>query len=378
MTDRLPLLLIVDDEPANLVLLRRRFEPHYRVMCVSGGQAALDMLVQAPFDLILLDIMMPRINGLETLARIRENPKTADIPVILVSSLSDSNNVVQGLQQGANDYVTKPIEMDVLLARVETQLTLKRLQDERKQHIAELQAAGEMKDRFLQMASHDLKGPLGNIGMAQYLLRKILVDDAEGMQLLDIIETTVETMETVIKEFLDSAALHSGQIDLRLETVEVATLIEELTTQYRLSAIKKDITLVVSDTPGLIRADRSHSMQALGNLVSNAIKYSPHHSTVRIWSEATDTHVRVCVADQGQGIPADEHDLLFTQFGKLSPRPTDGESSTGLGLWIVKHLATIQNGQVGVVCPPEGGSIFWIELPVASESATQEIERVVV
>lgn len=368
-----PLLLIVDDEQANLALLKRLFEPYYRVMCVGNGQDALDLLAQAPFDLVLLDIMMPGMDGLQTLQHIRSKPTTADLPVILVSALSDVEDVVRGLQLGANDYVTKPVEVDLITARVQTQLTLKRLQDERKQHIVELEEAQEMKDRFLQMASHDLKGPLGNVGMAEFLLRKILCDDPSGLELLDLIRATVENMENVVKEFLDSAALQSGKLDLRLAEVEADNLICKVVGQYSLNAEKKDIAVQVIQSDGILWADEARLAQALSNFVSNAIKYSPQHTTVSVWSEALENSVRICIADQGSGIPADERDRLFTQFGKLTPRPTNGEHSSGLGLWIVKHLITIQNGQVGVECPPEGGSIFWLELPATQQSVEENV-----
>ena len=119
---------------------------------------------------------------------------------------------------------------------------------------------------------------------------------------------------------------------------------------------------------GMISADRERVTQVLNNLISNAIKYSPRGSTVTLWTELQAHSVRICVSDQGPGIPAEERGRLFTQFGKLSTRPTEGENSTGLGLWIVKHLVTLLNGQVGVECPPEGGSIFWIELPAPAYS----------
>jgi len=361
------LLLIVDDEPANLSLLKRLFEPRYRVMCVSSGQDALDLLAQAPFDLVLLDIMMPGMDGLETLRQIRSKPTIADLPVILVSAMSEVQDVVRGLQMGANDYVTKPVEVDLMTARVQTQLALKRLQDERKQHIAELQAAHDMKDRFLQMASHDLKGPLGNIGMAQFLLRRMLEENTEGLQLLDMIEDVVENMEHVIKDFLDSAALQSGKMDLHLANVSVEEIVYDIAGQYKLVSQKKEIELHVPVVPGVISVDRQRVVQVLNNLISNAIKYSPRGSTITVWAEEYPQCVRIFVADQGPGIPAEERNRLFTQFGKLSTRPTEGENSTGLGLWIVKHLVTLQNGQVGFECPPEGGTVFWIELPNAEQ-----------
>lgn len=360
----MPLMLVVDDEPANRNLLKRLFQQQFTVKAVGDGQTALDLLAQAPFDMVLLDIMMPEMDGLHVLEIMRGRPMTAEIPVILISALSGADDVVQGLKLGANDYIVKPIDTDVTYARVQTQLMLKRLQDERKRMIAELQAANELKDQFLRIASHDLKNPLGNIRMAQHLLRRVVADDEKGMNLLDMIESTVDKMNSLIMEFLDTSAMQSGKVDMRLNDVPVDRLIEDVVEQQQLSAIKKDIQLDLHRSDLAIYADPERFKQALTNLVSNAIKYSPSHSIVTIWTEANHECARIHVADQGQGIPPEERDRLFTMFGKLTPRPTAGESSTGLGLWIVKHLVTLQNGHVGVECPSEGGSIFWIELPI--------------
>ena len=362
--ESLPLVLAVDDERHNLTLLERVLR-NYRVISVTNAQAALDTLAQAPFDLILLDIMMPGMDGLETLEQIRTNPKIADIPVILISAFSDGQTIVAGLEAGANDYITKPIDTDITLARVRTQIALKKLQDERKQTITELQAAQEMKDRLLRMASHDLKGPLMNIRMAANLMEPSIDCIIDGNSLLGAVESSLDTMQNVIKDFLDTAALQTGALDLHLEPVAARTLIENVLEENQINALRKHIKLETQDMRGVIIADVARFHQTLGNLVSNAIKYSPTDTTVTIWTECDDTTVTIYVADEGPGIPLSEQDKLFTQFGKLSPRPTGGESSTGLGLWIVKHLVTLQNGRVGYLSPRDGGSIFWIQMPAA-------------
>lgn len=361
----LPLMLIVDDEMGNRLLLKRLFQHDFQVTCVDNASDALDLLAQAPFDMVLLDVMMPRMNGLEMLRQMRAKASLMDVPVILVTALTESHYIVQGLQMGANDYVTKPLETDVLRARVQTQLTLKRLLDERKQHILELEAAQTFKDRSFQMASHDLKGPLGNLRMAHSLLHRYLSDDERAGQLMEMAETTVTNMRAVIEEFLDLAALQSGKLDIRIEDVSVNDVVHDIVSDYSLNAMEKEIVLDSLPTDLRLCADRARLAQVLANLVSNAIKYSPSNTTVTIWSEGYENRVRICVADQGPGIPADERGRLFTQFGKLSPRPTNGESSTGLGLWIVKYLTELQRGAVGVECPSEGGSIFWIDLPLS-------------
>ena len=364
-THELPTILAVDDEPANLLLLQRLLQPEYRVICSPNGQTALDILSQTAVDVVLLDIMMPRMNGYEVLKSIRANTTTSDIPVILVSAMSDAKDVAQGLEIGANDYITKPIDPDVTGARIQTQMALKQLQDDRKKVIQELQTAQTLKDNLLRIASHDLKGPLMNIQLVSSLFRRIEDKFPATKEWLDALEASVTTMQTVIEDFLDTAAMNSSVVDLKMEPVSVQKIVDNLVTLYQAHAEKKDIRIEAHDCNGHILADAARFQQALGNLVSNAVKYSPLHTTIRIWMIQEGESVHICVGDEGPGIPVDERSRLFTQFGKLSTRPTDGEHSTGLGLWIVKHMINLQGGEVGVDCPPEGGSVFWVQMQAA-------------
>ncbi len=361
----LPLILLVDDERFNLALLERLLHNRYKTMSVSSGQAALDLLAQTSFDLVLLDVMMPQMDGLETLRRIRSNPQTTDIPVVLISALSEAQDISRGLQAGASDYITKPIDTDVTRARIQTQVALKRLQDERKQTIAELQEVQETKTRLLRMASHDLKGPLMNLRMVNMLLRDGISAIDDGDSLLDASDASIDTMQTVIQDFLDTAAMQTGALDMHMDCVQLAPVIHDLMAEHQANALRKNIALDIQIGDEVIRADVARFHQSLGNLVSNAIKYGPANSVVRIWADTNDGKVSIYVRNEGQGIPAAEQHKLFTQGGKLSTRPTGGEASTGMGLWIVKHLITLQNGQVGFSAPSEGGSIFSIIMPVA-------------
>ncbi len=357
-------VLIVDDEASNIAILDRLFRSEYKTFTVTSGEAAFKLLDEQTFDLVLLDIMMPIISGLDVLKSIRQNPRTAELPVILISARMDENDIVEGLSIGANDYITKPFRLAELRARARTQLTLKHLQDERKQTINELRAAHELKDRFLRIASHDLKGPIGNLRLANYLLRARLSGDAQSLELLDNADLNLNSMHGVVNEFLDMAALQSGRIDLRVEDVTVDTVLKDLLKQYHLNAMKKDIE-IESRVGGTVHADSARLGQALGNLISNALKYSPKDSKITISTEERGERLRISVADQGPGIPVEERDRLFTQFGKLSNRPTGGESSTGLGLWIAHHLTTLQGGEIGVDSGVSGGAVFWIEMPAS-------------
>jgi len=357
-------ILIVDDEVVNRTLLTRILKNQHDLRDVDNAHAAFSILESEPIDLVLLDIMMPRMSGLEALEIMRKTPRMMQVPVILISALSQTGDIVSGLQLGANDYITKPIDVEVVLARVDTQLKLKRMMDLQKHAIAELEAAQHLKDHLLRIASHDLKSPLMNIHLVEMLLRDSLVDDPNSSDLLDMLQNTVYNMNGIIEEFLDMAACQDGQIELQRRAVEAAEIVPRVIEPFNLGASKKAITLAMGSLPGVTYADPSRLIQMLNNLVGNAIKYSPRETTVSVWTEVLTDSVRFHVADQGPGIPEGERDRLFKEFGKSSNIPTGNESSTGLGLWIVKHMVMLHGGTIGVVCPESGGSIFWLELPL--------------
>lgn len=360
-----PHILVVDDEPDNRRLLNRILSRMGRITEAGDGRAALDFLERDMFDLVLLDIMMPDMTGLEVLEIIRGQASTVDLPVVLISALSDTDDIVRGLQLQANDYIVKPIDIDVVIARVDTQLKLKQTSDLQKQAIVELEAAQQLKDKLLRIASHDLRSPLSNVRMVHALLREYVKGQPEALEILDTLQVTVDKMKGIIEEFLDVSKFQTTGIEVNLAPVEVGEIVTAVAAQYGRMAFDKNIAVQAGDLPGVVLADHARLEQALNNLVSNAIKYSPRDTVISLWSAVQGDRVRINVADQGPGIPADERDRLFKEFSKLSTRPTAGEASSGLGLWIVKQMVNLQGGEVSVDCPPDGGSIFWIELPHA-------------
>lgn len=228
------------------------------------------------------------------------------------------------------------------------------------------EALRRAREQFFTIASHDLQHPITNIYMAQRLLRETAAgSDPFTLELLDEIERALDTMQEIVRDFLDTAALEAGALEVRLEPVNVEEILWRAAAHYTAVAQKKDIAVVVGPAEGCALADPRRLAQAVGNLLSNALKYSPPGSQVTLTAAAAGGRVRISVRDQGPGIAPAERARLFSQFGRTSARPTGGESSTGLGLWIVRQLAALQNGQVGVECPQGGGSVFWLELPAA-------------
>lgn len=366
LTTTLPRLLVVDDDSVNRVLLQRIFDPDYVVVGAANGATALQLLDEEAFDIVLLDLMMPGMNGYQVLERIRQNPKWTDLPVIIISAKSDNSDVVRGLQMGAHDFIAKPIHIDIVRARVQTQLSLKRLADEHKQTIQELQVAQQMQDNFYRIVSHDLKGPLTNLRMAHFLLRDMVGEDEQLKIVLDNVELSIEEMHDMIRVFLDVMMMQPGRLQVQVDCLNAEEVLQNIAKQYLLTAANKNIQLHIEPSIAHVFADARLLNQMVSNLVNNAIKFSPFDTVITLWTESDGDVQRLCVSDQGPGIPEEEREKLFEMFSRLSTRPTGTESSTGLGLWIVRQLAEAQNGRVGVENPAEGGSVFWVELPSCS------------
>jgi two-component system sensor histidine kinase/response regulator len=358
-------LLIVDDDPLQRLLLRRLLNTEYQITEAQTGNEALELLAEQPFDLMLLDIMLPGITGLDVLQQARLSFSSSDLPVIVISALDSHRDMIHGLNLGANDYVAKPFHPDVIRARVRTQLELKRLADANKASIEQLKTAHQMQEKFIRIVAHDLKNPLNNVRTAHYLLHTLLEGSAEGQEILEHADSTLNEMLVMISTFLEVAALHSPQrnIEVNIDCINVGDVIYAQIEQYKLSAAQKNINLQSSGVNGLVMADSRLLGQIVANLLSNAIKFSPPDTTVTIFTEPDDDMLCIHVSDQGPGIPHEERSQLFQMFTKLSPRPTGGEGSTGLGLWIVRQLVELQGGKLGADFPPDGGSVFWVALP---------------
>jgi two-component system, sensor histidine kinase and response regulator len=358
-------LLIVDDDPLQRLLLRRLLGADYTVTEAASGREAINLLADHAFDLMLLDVMLPGVSGLEVLQLTRESLSSSDLPVIVISALDSHSDIIHGLNLGANDYVAKPFHPDVIRARVRTQLELKRLADANKAAIAQLKATQQMQEKFMRIVAHDLKNPLNNMRTAHYLLQALLEGNNEGLQILEHADSTLNEMLSMISTFLEVAALQSPnhQVEVNVDCINVSDVILSQVDQYKLSAGQKNITIQTGSITGLVTADNRLLGQIIANLLSNAIKFSPPDTTISIFTELDDDMLCINISDQGPGIPHAERNQLFEMFTKLSPRPTGGEGSTGLGLWIVRQLVELQGGKIGAEFPPDGGSVFWVALP---------------
>jgi two-component system sensor histidine kinase/response regulator len=349
-------VLIVDDTPANLsVLLQCLSEAGHRVLVAEDGEEALALLSELTPDLILLDVMMPGIDGFETCRRLRSRAALHDVPVIFMTALSDTREKLSGFAAGAVDYITKPIQHEEALARIATHLKIRRLQSE---------LAGELalKKRFMRIAAHDLRNPLYLIMMAGAVAGRAGADAAALRSAIQDIDSAARQMRSVIDTFLN---LRAGDRSARLH---LPTLIEAVVKQQSVAAEAKNQELICdlpADFPWA-RGDATEVFQIVTNTLSNAIKFTPLEGRIAVQLKIAASGLRIEITDSGPGVPFDERNRLFTENPGLSPRPTAGEESHGVGLAIVKQLAEANNGRVGADFPQSGGSTFWCELSPAA------------
>jgi len=363
-------ILVVDDNDDGREALVELLQMEgFDTLSASDGESALLIIATEQPDLALLDVMLPDMNGLKVLQEIRADPATRELPVILVTVLDQPDDIVYGLELGANDYLVKPIQPEILVARARTQLKLSRLQEQRRADLEHMRQMDAIKDKFLQIAAHDLKNPIGNVLAGVELLS--MTDPAITAQIPDfemivrVVRNAATLMQSIVSDFLDHDALRSGNLILDRQSVAVNALVEAAIVQFKVAAEKKQITLRAALDPaaGKINADSARLMQVASNLIGNAIKFSQSGSETVIRTRAAGDRVRVEVVDQGPGIVPEEIPQLFMEFARLRNQPTGGEKSSGLGLAIARQLVEMHGGEIGADSAPGQGSTFWFEIP---------------
>lgn len=367
------LILIVDDVEQNVAVISQILRnAGHNVMAAFSGETALRMVQKRKPDLILLDIMMPGMTGFETCEHLKSSASTADIPVIFLSALTETDTKVKGFEVGGVDYITKPFQESEVLARVHVHLKIRRLEMERDKHISTLTELNSEKDRLMQIVSHDLRSPLGGIrGLAEILLESDeQVNAATVREFSKIITNTVDGLLELVNDLLDLAKIESGNVNMNFTEFDFSETIKYASDLVRLVALKKGVFLTADypDEPLRIRADEPKLKQTINNLLSNAIKFTPKGGNVEIAVEKEQSpdskNLLITVTDSGMGIPPDMLKNVFEKFGEHQRNGTHGEKGSGLGLSIVKRFVELHGGTVRVDSRVGEGTSFHITLPV--------------
>ncbi|MBU6409442.1 MAG: hybrid sensor histidine kinase/response regulator [Verrucomicrobia bacterium] len=358
-------ILVVDDQSANVQIVGSILgNLDHEIIPAGDGATALKRVAARKPDLILLDLLMPDMDGCEVCRHLKQNPEWAPIPVIFLSAADDKDLIVRALNAGGVDYITKPFNHAELISRVRTQLALKQARDR-------LQQLAEDKDELLGILAHDLKNHLGGMKMSAELMHRQVekLNDERLDKLSHNILRSSSQLLAFVKQFLANAAAdynftpHPGNVNL----VQVA---DNSVQEHLRAARQKDLEILTDfpDNGATVLADASALDQIMDNLISNAVKFSPPGTKIHVSVAPSDSAVRCVVRDEGPGFTAEDKERMFRRYGRLSARPTGGEPSTGLGLSIVRKLVDGMQGRLFCDNAPGGGAAFAVELPKVKEN----------
>lgn len=357
-------VMVVDDQSANVQVVGQLLEAAgYQVVPALSGAQALARAQERKPDLVLLDMLMPKMSGSEVCRRMRELPGLAEVPVIFLTAASEREFLAQAFAEGAVDYVVKPFVHEELLARVKTHIELKRARDR-------LSAMLREREDITNIVAHDLKNPLSNILFAAQLLEREGRDKSKDGELMRDIATSAEEALRFIQRFLSRRA--EGQLlrTFSATQIDLHKLAGETIQLQNASAVARGITLTLDGKPATVSADAIATRNVLQNLISNAIRYSPERQEVHIEVGASRPGFSKClVMDRGPGISEEDQQKLFKRFVRLATAKDAGNSySSGLGLAIAKHDVVQMGGHLWYESRPGGGSVFAFELPQQREA----------
>ena len=355
-----PLICIVDDHEE----IRQAFADYlakeeYQFLLLESGEQLLSYNHERLPDVILLDVMMPGSSGFTVCTQLKAQPLWQPIPIILITALNDQKHMIQGLEAGAEEYLTKPINSVELRARVRSMLRLKQQYDA-------LQAGMLLREKLAHMVVHDMRQPIGAALMRTFLLAKRAQLTESDQQDLQIIQSQLRHLNSFANEILLVAKMENNQLVLSLEPIDLKELIQQLRRDYEIQAKFVNITLVV-DLPDESRScqiDKNLIVRVLDNLVSNALKFAPPNSELLIkltYPAAAEQQACIQVIDMGTGIPEEYAQSIFEPYKILEMREARGPQ-TGLGLAFCKMAVEAHQGSISVSQNHPQGTIFTIML----------------
>ena len=351
-------ILVVDDTPTNIDVISGVLSDDYRVLAATNGKIALKLAqAEPPPDLILLDIMMPEMDGMEVCRLLKDDPATENIPIIFLTAKTEVDDIAAGLDAGAVDYVTKPSHPRVLKARVRTHLSLKHAHDNLREQLDTLVENAHLREDVERMTRHDLKNPLTAIINTSESLLESKYLGGEQKEQIETVRKSSYTILGMIDRSMDLYKMETGQYKLNSESIDIVSITQSVVDDARVNAKEYGIT-VLFDAPDncLVSAEQLLTFSMLGNLVKNAVEASPKKGNVSV-SVSCDESVSISIHNQGV-IPEEIRDNFFEKY------VTSGkESGTGIGTYSARLMAEVQGGSIAFETTEAGGTTLTVTLP---------------
>ena len=364
-------ILIVDDVISNVLLLKILLtNEKFQVCTANNGRACIEMTKKEHPDLILLDVMMPDINGFDTAVILKKDPETKDIPIIFLTALNSPQDLVHGFQVGANDFLTKPFNKEELVMRVTQQISLVAAKRIIEKQNAERKATLSNRDKMYSVIAHDLRSPMASIRMVLNLIVQSTSAETVGPELymlLDQANRESEEVHDLLDNLLKWTKSQTGRLNVVLQDLDLNDIVPGVVEIFEMIAKTKNIKLELKKTDEALKvhADNDMLKTVLRNFMSNAVKFSPENSTIQIAMAKEGDFARVSVKDQGVGIAADRLGSIFhkgeTTYG------TGGEEGSGLGLQLCQDFARKNGGDCYVESVEGQGSTFSFTIPILKE-----------
>ncbi len=382
MTIPNPLILIVDDIPKNLQVLSNILNLEgYQIAFASNGRQALDVLQTALPDLILLDIMMPEMDGYEVCKKIKEDERLSDIPIIFLTGKAEQDDIVHGLKLGAVDYITKPFNAAELLSRVKTHVELKVARDRIVEYNKELELAKAQltklnaeKDKFFSIVAHDMRSPFtGFIGLTQLLSEEVEnIEKDEIVTIASSMHKAANKLFSFLENLLEWSRSQMGSISLFFSQIDLKDAVNRIHYIFNETAAEKQITLINKiESVIYAKADNNTLNTILRNLTSNAIKFTKPGGTVEVDAEIykeDKEYYLVSVKDSGIGMSEDTKSRLFRLDAKVTTPGTNNEQGTGLGLLLVKEFVEKNTGKIWLESERGVGTTIYFTIPIYKNS----------
>lgn len=362
-------ILIVDDVVSNVLLLKVLLKNEkFKTVTASDGLEAIQQAEKELPDLILLDVMMPQMDGFETAMHLKNNPTTAGIPIIFLTALNSTQDIVKGFQAGANDFITKPFNKEELLVRVNHQISLVAAKKLILERTEELRKTIVGRDKLYSVIAHDLRSPLASIKMVLNMMVLGLSEDVIGKemyQMLQMVNHSTEDVFSLLDNLLKWTKSQIGKLNVVYQDFRIDEVVEGVLDIFSLVSKSKNIQLVNDSIDTVtVHADVDMVKTILRNLLSNALKFSYEGSQIVIGSHVEADMVVISVKDSGKGMSADDKEKLLKTETHFSRYGTNNEEGSGLGLLLCQDFAIKNGGNLWFESEEGKGSTFFFSLPL--------------